>query len=304
MRLGWVSLIVGILLFVAGKSLWITVTGGFIIGAATAFFGNINMANLAGNDAKIFRNLLLATGVGSTSGAFAGSYAGEVVHYGFSWRLWIFIPIVIISILVLIFMKSESELLPVPAVRTKVHISREMIFMVALAVGCIFVEVAMGSWSIDLLTSRGMKLGIAVVLSSIFGYLIGVSRIFYCQFKDLNVTKIWNYSTAMLLVGLIIIIFSHASFFTVMGFMIAGYGLGPLGSMGYAISMKSTHGVHIGITSFSIGSSISLIISALFMGFMSEHFGFKFAYSTVVVGVVFTYYAFIVLTKMLSEAKN
>lgn len=297
MRLGWILALFGTTLFVLGRALWVTVPGSFLLGVGSGLFGNINMANLGRSTQSVYKFILLATGIGSLFGAFAGSYVGEMVRIGFGWRIAIFAPVFLITAYALRAMPEPEEVLLQNHEKISDPISREMIHMAIFASGCIFVEVAMGSWAFDLLTSRGIKVGTSLIYASGFSYLIGVSRIIYSNFRKINIQKLWFASTLLLVFGLLMIIFAQSASLTVYGLIIGGFGLGPLGGIAFAMCMKSGHGVQVGVASFSLGSGLSLSIAPFFMGFVSDRWGFKLAYSTILVGVLVTIVMFRVLSR-------
>ena len=302
MRWGWILVLLGTTFFVLGRTLWITVEGSFLLGAGSGLFGNINMALIGRASHNVYKFVLIATGLGSIFGAFAGSYVGEMVRIGFGWRISIFIPILLITAYALWTVPKPEETLTQNQEKISEPISREMVYMVIFAFGCIFTEVAMGSWAIDLLTSRGAKVGTSLIYSSGLSYLIGVSRIIYCNFRQMNIRKLWFASTLLLLAGLLTLIFTHSAALTVLGLIIGGFGLGPLGGVAFAMCMKSDHGVHVGVASFSLGSGMSLSIAPFFMGFMSDRWGFKLAYSTIIVGVFVTLGMFLLLSRKKIES--
>jgi hypothetical protein len=297
MRFGWLFVLVGTFLFVTGQNLWITVPGAFLVGTGSGLFGNINTAILGRPGLNIYKNVLFATGFGCISGAFAGSYVGELVRLGVSWRVAMITPILIITIISLRYLPNPSDSHNHHKNSDSKAISKEVVLMILFAAGCLFVEVAMGAWVIDLLISRNVKVGNSLIFSSGLSYLIGMSRLVYCHFHKVSLTKIWVSSTTLLILGLLMIILTSSPAVTIVGLIIGGFGLGPLGAIAYVMCMQSSLGVYKGVTSFSLGSGVSLSFAPIFIGFISDSWGFRTAYSTVVLGVLATYVMFKALSR-------
>jgi len=292
MRFGWTTVFAGTLFFVTGPTLWITVPGSFLVGAGSGLFGNINTAILGRPGLNIYKNVLFATGLGCICGAFAASYIGEMVRLGVGWRTAMVIPILVITLIAMRYMPYPSDSHNQHKGRVSERISKEVLLMILFASGCLFVEVAMGAWVIDLLISRHVQIGNSLIFSSGLSYLIGISRLVYCHFHKVSLTKIWMSSTALLILGLLMIIFTSSSVVTILGLVIGGFGLGPLGAIAYVMCMQTSLGVYKGVASFALGSGVSLSFAPIFIGFISDCWGFRYAYSTVVIGVIATYIIF------------
>lgn len=87
----------------------------------------------------------------------------------------------------------------------------------------------------------------------------------------------------LMLTGLIIVVVSTSPTFSLLGLLIAGFGVGPLGGIALARSAASEQGSDIGVASFAIGMGPALGLAPWVMGGMSEILGFSLAYSFLIV---------------------
>lgn len=90
----------------------------------------------------------------------------------------------------------------------------------------------------------------------------------------------------LMLTGLLTIILSNSSSLSLLGLLIAGFGVGPLGGIALARSAASVQGADVGVASFAIGMGPALGLAPWVMGGMSEKLGFALAYSFIIVVLI------------------
>ncbi|CAB4558248.1 unannotated protein [freshwater metagenome] len=158
-------------------------------------------------------------------------------------------------------------------------------------------EVSLSSWAVDLLSERGTAVKTAVLFATIAPYFVALSRIYLSTKNEYNLQRIWSYCFITVSLGIGIIVFTSSPTLTLVGLIIAAAGIGPCASIAIALASGSEQGADKGIAAFVIGMGISNGTSPWIMGFVSENYGFRAAYSVIFVALLLTTLTFIWVMK-------
>ena len=170
--------------------------------------------------------------------------------------------------------------------RTKIRWDKSFLILAFFGFITIWLEVGITTWSLDLMIDRGMSLRNAVLIVTAIGYFISLSRISFSFVSGATTNFIWIFSTIFMIIGLVMIVTANAPTATLIGLLLAGFGVGPLGAIALARSAASEQGPDIGIASYAIGMGPALGIAPWIMGWVSEALGFSIAYSFILVILV------------------
>lgn len=295
MKAGWILTMVGLISFAMGKSLWITVPAMSLAGVGATLFNNTNAATLGHASGMSMKVMLRQAGVATASGAVAPSIIGVLIRFGVSWRFTLGLFALVLGV---IAVKILPQIPARPAVERRDgerHWDRSLLIMVGFGFSANFMEVATGSWALDLLISRDVAVGGAVLLVTLFSYGIAISRLGFSFTSRFNASSVWTVSFVFAFVGLLIIIFFHSASMTVLGLIIAALGIGPFGPLALMRGALSNKGADAGIAANVIGVGPALGFGPWIMGWASDRSGFSWAYS-IPVAMLFISTAFYLMT--------
>jgi fucose permease len=179
----------------------------------------------------------------------------------------------------------------------KINWDKRIIALVLFAFLSITMEVSLSSWAVDLLAERGTAIKTAILFATIAPYFVALSRIFLSTRNEYNLKKIWSYCVATVSTGIAIIVFTSSPTLTLLGLIIAAAGIGPCASIAIALASGSEQGSDKGIAAFVIGMGISNGSSPWIMGFVSENYGFRAAYTVIFITLILTTITFIWVLK-------
>lgn len=283
LRWGWILTMLGIFGFCLGKSLWITVPSFTLAAVGATIFNNTNSATLGAHSGTAVKMMLRTTGIGGFFGAVSPTVIGIFTRAGIEWRYTIMVTTLALGAIAFTLIPEIAKREVVENHKQKIHWDKSFLVLVFFGFLTIWLEVGLTSWSLDLLIDRGMIVRNAVLVVTIVGYFISTSRIFFSFFSHISIGFMWSFSALLMLSGLVVVIVSNSPIWSLVGLLIAGFGVGPLGGIALARSAASVQGSDVGVASFAIGMGPALGIAPWVMGGMSEKLGFSLAYSFIIV---------------------
>lgn len=282
LRLGWLLIVIGIYGFCLGQTLWITVPSFTLAAVGATIFNNTNSATLGAHSGTAVKMMLRTTGIGGFFGAISPTVIGVFTRNGIQWRYTIMVATFILAVIAFKLIPQIAKREVNLDQKQKIHWDKSFLILVFFGFLTIWLEVGLTSWSLDLLIDRGMVVRNAVLIVTSVGYFISVSRIFFSFLAHISITFMWSFSMLLMLAGLIIIVASNSPVLSLVGLLIAGFGVGPLGGIALARSAASEQGADVGVASFAIGMGPALGLAPWVMGGMSEKLGFSLAYSFII----------------------
>lgn len=297
MTLGWMLTSLSVLAFTLGHSLWITVPAMCVSGMGSTLFNNVNAATLGAASGNSMQVMLRQSGIGTVCGAIAPTIIGTLISAGIPWRVTLGAFAVICGIFALKFIPAIPKRpikRPVPGER---HWDISLIILVAFSLSSNFLEVATGSWALDLLISRGVAVSAAVILAAFFSYGIAASRLGFSFSSKVTIKMVLASTIALSLIGLILIITTDSSSVTMVGLLIASLGMGPASGLALTLCAASSKGSDAGIAASGMGAGFSIGIGPWIMGFVSDRSGFSTAYSFPVLMLVLMVVFFFLASK-------
>ena len=286
LRFGWILTIIGIFGFCLGRTLWITVPSFTLSAIGATIFNNTNSATLGSHSGTAVKMMLRTTGIGGLFGSISPTIIGIFTRGGVEWRYTIMISTIIFGTLALIMIPQVAMRDMTGGNRTKIRWDKSFLILAFFGFITIWLEVGITTWSLDLMIDRGMSLRNAVLIVTAIGYFISLSRISFSFVSGATTNFIWIFSTIFMIIGLVMIVTANAPTATLIGLLLAGFGVGPLGAIALARSAASEQGPDIGIASYAIGMGPALGIAPWIMGWVSEALGFSIAYSFILVILV------------------
>lgn len=288
MRAGWMITAASLASFALGKSLWITVPAMSLAGVGATLFNNTNAATL-GHASEMSMNVMLRlAGVATASGAIAPSIIGILIRFGISWRLTLGIFALLLGVFAIRILPQVPERPQVTVKDGERHWDKSLLILVAFGFSANFMETASGAWALDLLISRKVTVGTAVLLVTLFSYGIAISRLGFSFTTRMSPNKVWGFSFTCALVGLLSIIVFRSPSLTVLGILIAALGIGPIGALALMRAALSHKGADAGIAANVIGAGPAIGFGPWIMGWASERSGFSWAYCIPVVMLFIT----------------
>ena len=286
LRLGWILIIIGIYGFCLGRTLWITVPAFTLAAVGATIFNNTNSATLGAHSGTAVKMMLRTTGIGGFFGAVSPTVIGLFTRAGINWRYTIMVTTLILCVIAFKLIPKIEKRELIENQSKKIYWDKSFLILVIFGFLTIWLEVGLTSWSLDLLIDRGMIVRNAVLVVTSVGYFIAISRIFFSFFSHISIKFMWSFSMLLMLTGLLTIILSNSSSLSLLGLLIAGFGVGPLGGIALARSAASVQGADVGVASFAIGMGPALGLAPWVMGGMSEKLGFALAYSFIIVVLI------------------
>lgn len=278
MMSGWALVILSILVFSLGHSLWLTIPAMSIAGLGATLFNNTNAVTLGQSSGMSVHVMLRQTGIATVAGATSPLIIGVLIRNGISWRVTLAAFGVMLGFLALKLMPAIPDRSPIREKSAGRHWDKSLFILMGLGFAANGLEVTSGSWALDLLISRGMLLSVAVVAVTVLSYGIGISRLGLAMTHRLGVARMWWFSVAIAASGLIVIVLAKSTALTVMGLIIAAIGIGPLAAIALAIAAISPKGADAGIAANVIGAGPMIGIGSWVMGLVSDSSGFSIAY--------------------------
>jgi predicted MFS family arabinose efflux permease len=279
MKAGWAITTASIAVYSVGNSLWITVPAMSMAGLGGTLFNNTNAATVGQDSRTSTRLLLRQSGISTFCGATAPTIIGILIRLGVPWRATLFSIAIAVGVVAFKIVPIVPDRFPIAAGKTGPHIDRSILLLVLFSFTASLVESGTGAWILDLLLSRKVSIGSAVLLATVFSYGVASSRISFSFAERVSPASIWIFSTVVAISGLMVIITASAAPATMLGLVIASLGIGPIGALALARSAASTKGSDVGIAAFVVGAGPANGFGAWIMGTMSERSGFSTAYS-------------------------
>lgn len=296
MSAGWTITTVGLLAFVLGKSLWITVPAMSLAGIGATLFNNANAATLGHASDMSMKVMLRLAGVATASGAVAPTIIGALIRLGISWRVTLGVCALLVGVMAV---KMVPQIPDRPRVAVKDgerHWDRSLLIMVLFGFSANFMETASGAWALDLLISREVAVGTAVLLVTLFSYGIAISRLGFSFTSRISPNKVWAFSFVFTLLGLLIVIVFQSPSVTVIGLLVAALGIGPIGALALMRAALSRKGADAGIAANVIGAGPAIGFGPWLMGWASDRSGFSWAYCIPLVMLFITTALYLVTT--------
>lgn len=296
MSAGWTITTVGLLAFVLGKSLWITVPAMSLAGIGATLFNNANAATLGHASDMSMKVMLRLAGVATASGAVAPTIIGALIRLGISWRVTLGVCALLVGVMAV---KTVPQIPDRPRVAVKDgerHWDRSLLIMVLFGFSANFMETASGAWALDLLISREVSVGTAVLLVTLFSYGIAISRLGFSFTSRISANKVWAFSFVFTLLGLLIVIVFQSPSVTVIGLLVAALGIGPIAALALMRAALSRKGADAGIAANVIGAGPAIGFGPWLMGWASDRSGFSWAYCIPLVMLFITTALYLVTT--------
>ncbi len=277
MKSGWFVVIVGVIFYVWGPNIWVSVFGYSLCAIGATLFNNTNAATLGQVKGSSLPLMLRTTGIATATGAFAPTIIGALVARGFSWRLTLLFFALAVGFASMRVVPTVPDRFPTAEKGARL-VDREYSLMLALGLAANFLEIGAGSWALDLLISRHLGNSAALVLASLFSFGIASGRLASSARAHLGATKIWLLSAITAAIGLGVVITTSSGALTVWGLVIASIGIGPLGGIALAFASDSPKGADTGISANVIGAALAIGLGPMVVGIVSDSYGFSWAY--------------------------
>lgn len=297
MRIGWFVVVAGSLVYCLSPNVYFSAPAVALAAAGSVICGNTATAILGSHSKTALKNMFRSTGVGLFMGSVSPTVIGVTTQVDVPWRWTVaFSAVAIGTVAQLLIPKLEARPEPNNDQR-KINWDKRIIAIVLFAFLSITMEVSLSSWAVDLLSERGTALKTAVLFATIAPYFVALSRIYLSTKNEYNLQRIWSYCFITVSLGIGIIVFTSSPTLTLVGLIIAAAGIGPCASIAIALASGSAQGADKGIAAFVIGMGISNGTSPWIMGFVSENYGFRAAYSVIFVALLLTTLTFIWVMK-------
>ena len=248
-------------------------------GIGATLFNNTNAVTIGQSDGLSIQVMLKLAGIGTAAGATSPSIIGLLIRNGVSWRVTLAGCALILGTVALKFLPAVPNRSPIRDKTDERHWDKTLFILVGFGFSATFLEVAIGSWALDLLISRGLVLSSAVVLVTVFSYGIAASRLSLSMTTRLGAAQMWTLSFVLTVTGLLIIILANSSSLTVLGLVVAAFGVGPLGALALAVAAATKKGADAGVAANVIGAGPAIGVGPWLMGWTSDAKGFSVAYT-------------------------
>ncbi len=301
MSAGWIITTVGLISFAAGKSLWITVPAMSLAGAGATLFNNANAATLGHASGMSMKVMLRLAGVATASGALAPSIIGTLIRFGISWRVTLGLCALLVGVIAVKIVPHVPDRPPVAKKDGERHWDRSLLIMVLFGFSANFMESAAGAWALDLLISRDVAVGSAVLLVALFSYGIAISRLGFSFTSRVSAHRVWAFSFTFAFIGLLTVIVFQSSSVTVIGLLVAALGIGPIGALALMRAALTHKGADAGIAANVIGAGPAIGLGPWVMGWASDRSGFSWAYCIPLVMLFITTVLFLVTTPAMEK---
>ena len=288
MRIGWFVVVSGTLVYCFSPNVYFSIPAIALAASGSVITGNTATAILGAHSKTALKNMFRSTGVGLFMGSVSPTVIGVTTQVDVPWRWTVATSAVIVGVAAQLLI-PELAARPEPAhEERKINWDKRFIAIIVFAFLSITMEVSLSSWAVDLLSERGTALKSAVLFATIAPYFVALSRIYLSTKHEYNLQRIWTYCVITVSLGIGIIVFTSSSTLTLVGLVIAAAGIGPCASIAIALASGSQQGSDKGIAGFVMGMGISNGASPWIMGFVSENFGFKAAYTVIFLVLILT----------------
>jgi len=288
MRIGWFVVVSGTLVYCFSPNVYFSIPAIALAASGSVITGNTATAILGAHSKTALKNMFRSTGVGLFMGSVSPTVIGVTTQVDVPWRWTVATSAVIVGVAAQLLI-PELAARPEPAhEERKINWDKRFIAIIVFAFLSITMEVSLSSWAVDLLSERGTALKSAVLFATIAPYFVALSRIYLSTKHEYNLQRIWTYCVITVSLGIGIIVITSSSTLTLVGLVIAAAGIGPCASIAIALASGSQQGSDKGIAGFVMGMGISNGASPWIMGFVSENFGFKAAYTVIFLVLILT----------------
>ena len=285
MRIGWVILIAGSVLYCLSPNIYFSVPAIALAASGSVIVGNTAAALLSSHSKTALKNIFRSTGVGLLMGAISPTVIGVATQIDIPWRATVVATAIVIGAIAL-FLIPEMDAGPEPDLDQRKIIWNAATFSIlAFAFLTIMMEVGLSAWAVDLLTERGAEVKMSVLAATVAPYFIALVRIYLSFKKSHNLNRIWAFAIVSVTFGVGLIIFTSSPTLTLVGLIIAATGIGPCASIAMTNASASAQGADRGIAVFVIGMGLSNGASPWVMGFVSENLGFQAAYGVLLIAL-------------------
>jgi MFS family permease len=293
MRIGWFVVVTGTIMYCLSPNIYFSVPAIALAAGGSVITGNTATAILGSHSKTALKNMFRSTGFGLFMGSVSPTVIGLTTQVDVPWRITVALSAFAIGVLAQLLI-PELEARPEPiASERKINWDRHFMAIIIFAFLSITMEVSLSSWAVDLLSERGTAVKTSVLFATIAPYFVALSRIYLSTKHEFNLNRIWTICFVSVSLGIGIIVFTSSPTLTLAGLIIAAAGIGPCASIAIALASGSKQGSDKGIAGFVMGMGISNGASPWIMGFVSENYGFRAAYSVIFVALLLTTLTFI-----------
>lgn len=271
----------GVIAFVAGPNIWITIPGCGLAFYAQTTYNTLSLAQIAHDKTPSLRRMLLQTAIQAGVGGTSIFLISASLHADLGWRLPIFVGAMVLSPLSLLVI-WHVKFLDSPSMQTResqnMKISKLNYQVVLLGVTVTLLESGVSFWAIDLLISRGAALAVGAFGSALLGVGMSMIRV-GTALSRLKANQLMIASVALLLSGILTVCLVHSAGATMIGLVIAGSGTAPLFAAGIFQVSEGRVDAESRIAQFMMGSSISLGLAPFALAAIVDNAGFVVGYA-------------------------
>lgn len=288
MRIGWFVVVAGTLVYCLSPNVYFSIPAIALAVSGSVIMGNTTTAILGSHSKTALKNMFRTTGFGLFMGSVSPTVIGLTTQVDIPWRWTVAIAAVVVGTVAQFLIPELGQRPEQSKADRKIKWDRHFIAIMVFAFLSITMEVSLSSWAVDLLSERGTAVKTAVLFATVAPYFVALSRIYLSTKNEFNLKKIWSFSFAAVAIGIAIVVFTSSPTLTLVGLIIAAAGIGPCASIAIALASGSDQGADKGIAGFVMGMGISNGASPWIMGFVSENFGFRAAYSVIFFVLILT----------------
>ncbi len=288
MRIGWFVVVAGTLVYCLSPNVYFSIPAIALAVSGSVIMGNTTTAILGSHSKTALKNMFRTTGFGLFMGSVSPTVIGLTTQVDIPWRWTVSIAAVAIGAVAQFLIPELGQRPEQSNADRKIKWDKHFIAILIFAFLSITMEVSLSSWAVDLLSERGTAVKTAVLFATAAPYFVALSRIYLSTKNQFNLKQIWSISFAAVAIGIAIVVFTTSPTLTLVGLIIAAAGIGPCASIAIALASGSDQGADRGIAGFVMGMGISNGASPWIMGFVSENFGFRAAYSVILFVLILT----------------
>ena len=288
MRIGWFVVVAGTLVYCLSPNVYFSIPAIALAVSGSVIMGNTTTAILGSHSKTALKNMFRTTGFGLFMGSVSPTVIGLTTQVDIPWRWTVAIAAIVVGTVAQFLIPELGQRPEQSKADRKIKWDRHFIAIMVFAFLSITMEVSLSSWAVDLLSERGTAVKTAVLFATVAPYFVALSRIYLSTKNEFNLKKIWSFSFAAVAIGIAIVVFTSSPTLTLVGLIIAAAGIGPCASIAIALASGSDQGADKGIAGFVMGMGISNGASPWIMGFVSENFGFRAAYSVIFFVLILT----------------
>jgi len=277
---------VGVVLYVAGTSLWLTMLGALVAGTAGSTVVNSSSPVLTDHHGPAGPSAITeANAVGTAAGAFAPLCVGLAVAAAVGWRVGVLITILgVVGVLLL----GRGTVIPPPrgtpgadGIPLRLPRAYWPCWLVLVLVLCVGVECCVTIWSSDLLRQRlGLSDGAAastltlVVVGMTVGRLVG-ARLALRYSPD----QVLLGGLALAAGGFVLVWTATAVAVALAGLLVLGLGMGTHFPLAISRAVASARGLtDRAAARASIGAGVAVGTAPFLLGALADQFGTRTAF--------------------------